>query len=198
MSRITVARRLRSLCVGGSFKEAKVKRAQCRSFGLQADQSNAIPAEKDVQQAVRPSSSNSTTVNCSLDLDISYPTYMIWGANTGVGKSLVSAGLTASILCPGKEQQKIDKNQRDVFYIKPVQTGYPCDSDSRFVTTEVSRIIKVRIQQDVQRNDVYTREQYLYGSSTVQRALIDSAWKEVRFAYFQIFIALIIVQFLSL
>lgn len=26
-------------------------------------------------------------------LDVSFPTYMIWGANTGVGKTLVSAGI---------------------------------------------------------------------------------------------------------
>lgn len=25
-------------------------------------------------------------------LDVSFPTYMVWGANTGVGKTLVSAG----------------------------------------------------------------------------------------------------------
>ncbi|CAK9257373.1 unnamed protein product [Sphagnum jensenii] len=52
-------------------------------------------------------------------LDVSFPTYMIWGANTGVGKTLVSA---------------------DLLYVKPVQTGFPADSDARYVFEEVSRV----------------------------------------------------------
>lgn len=31
---------------------------------------------------------------------------------------------------------------RDVMYLKPVQTGYPADSDARFVTREVSNILR--------------------------------------------------------
>lgn len=51
----------------------------------------------------------------------------IWGANTDVGKTLVSTGLVVAAL----------STSRQVHYVKPVQTGYPDDSDSRFVTQVV-------------------------------------------------------------
>ena len=51
----------------------------------------------------------------------------IWGANTDVGKTLVSSGLVLSAL----------SQSRRVRYIKPVQTGYPVDSDSRLVSCVV-------------------------------------------------------------
>lgn len=58
---------------------------------------------------------------------------MVWGSNTGVGKTLVSAGMAASILSSPKPPPKCT-------YIKPVQTGFPQDSDSRFVYRKVSDI----------------------------------------------------------
>ena len=51
----------------------------------------------------------------------------IWGANTDVGKTLVSSGLVLSAL----------SHSRPVHYVKPVQTGFPADSDSRLVSKVV-------------------------------------------------------------
>ncbi|GMP36451.1 hypothetical protein CsSME_00008577 [Camellia sinensis var. sinensis] len=51
-----------------------------------------------------------STQSLSLDHTLSHPIYMIWGSNTGVGKTL------------------------------PVQTGFPIDSDSRFVYRKFSEI----------------------------------------------------------
>lgn len=63
---------------------------------------------------------------------------MIWGANTGVGKTLVSAGLAASVLC--ESQSSATPFPSQFLYVKPVQTGFPTDSDSRFVHRKVSEL----------------------------------------------------------
>ncbi|MCO5563043.1 hypothetical protein L7F22_016679 [Adiantum nelumboides] len=64
-------------------------------------------------------------------LDISHPSVMVWGANTNVGKTLISAGLSASLLSSGFSS----------LYLKPLQTGFPHDSDSRFVINKVRHIL---------------------------------------------------------
>ncbi|KAG0622412.1 hypothetical protein M758_3G095700 [Ceratodon purpureus] len=60
-------------------------------------------------------------------VDVSYPTYMVWGSNTGVGKTLVSAGLCSAIF----RQSADARRRKDLLYLKPVQTGFPTDSDAR-------------------------------------------------------------------
>ncbi|RWR91385.1 bifunctional dethiobiotin synthetase/7,8-diamino-pelargonic acid aminotransferase, mitochondrial [Cinnamomum micranthum f. kanehirae] len=67
-----------------------------------------------------------------LQVDLSHPIYMIWGSNTGVGKTLVSTGIAASVLS--------SPTPAKFTYIKPIQTGFPHDSDSRFVYRKVSDI----------------------------------------------------------
>ncbi|CAG9462769.1 unnamed protein product [Pedinophyceae sp. YPF-701] len=51
------------------------------------------------------------------------PTFAVWGANTGVGKTVVSAGL-----CRALAAMRVP-----YLYLKPVQTGFPEDSDARIV-----------------------------------------------------------------
>lgn len=69
-----------------------------------------------------------------LEVDLSHPVFSIWGSNTGVGKTLVSAGIASSVL-----------STSSIFsYIKPVQTGFPLDSDSRFVYRKVSEVFARR------------------------------------------------------
>ena len=48
--------------------------------------------------------------------------FIIWGANTGVGKTLISAGLVRAAA-----------RRTPTLYLKPVQTGCPADSDGRHV-----------------------------------------------------------------
>ncbi|KAK9275394.1 hypothetical protein L1049_022658 [Liquidambar formosana] len=68
----------------------------------------------------------------TLELPLCHPTYIIWGSNTGIGKTLVSTGLAAaSILSPSPTK---------FIYIKPIQTGFPDDSDSRYVHRKISEI----------------------------------------------------------
>ncbi len=49
--------------------------------------------------------------------------FALWGSNTGVGKTVVSAGLVAAARRAGLRAS----------YLKPVQTGFPADSDGAFV-----------------------------------------------------------------
>ncbi|KAJ7979489.1 Bifunctional dethiobiotin synthetase/7,8-diamino-pelargonic acid aminotransferase, mitochondrial [Quillaja saponaria] len=70
-----------------------------------------------------------------LELPLSYPTYLIWGSNTAVGKTLVSAGLAASFLLSSPTK---------FLYLKPIQTGFPSDSDSRFVFSKLSALFRRR------------------------------------------------------
>ena len=72
-------------------------------------------------------------------IDISSPTFMVWGSNTGVGKTLVSAGLVISALShletpksdirdATKQGPNYDRKQDrevEVTYLKPLQTGFP-------------------------------------------------------------------------
>ncbi|KAL6774602.1 BIO1 [Auxenochlorella protothecoides x Auxenochlorella symbiontica] len=56
-------------------------------------------------------------------ISLGFPTLCIWGANTGVGKTLVSAGLAAAVT----------RAEGSLLYLKPLQTGFPTDSDARTV-----------------------------------------------------------------
>ncbi|XP_020227433.1 bifunctional dethiobiotin synthetase/7,8-diamino-pelargonic acid aminotransferase, mitochondrial isoform X2 [Cajanus cajan] len=73
----------------------------------------------------------SSAASHSLTLPLSHPIYLIWGSNTGVGKTLVSAGIAAASLLSSPSQ---------FHYLKPLQTGFPSDSDSRFVLTKLRQL----------------------------------------------------------
>ncbi|KAG8651802.1 hypothetical protein MANES_06G023800v8 [Manihot esculenta] len=80
----------------------------------------------------------STTTSSPLNFPLSHPTYMIWGSNTSLGKTLVSAGLASSFLLSPPAQ--CSSGRRKFVYLKPVQTGFPSDSDSHFVFAKLSAI----------------------------------------------------------
>jgi hypothetical protein len=52
---------------------------------LQSAAASTLPADSQAAPAPAPEA-----------LSLELPTYMVWGSNTGVGKTLVSAGLAAS------------------------------------------------------------------------------------------------------
>ena len=54
-----------------------------------------------------------------------FQAYQIFAANTNVGKTVVATGLCRAAALMAK------RTNRDVFYLKPVQTGFPIDSDAR-------------------------------------------------------------------
>jgi bifunctional dethiobiotin synthetase / adenosylmethionine---8-amino-7-oxononanoate aminotransferase len=55
----------------------------------------------------------------------------VWGSNTGVGKTLFSAGLAAAVRRAGLP----------LLYLKPVQTGFPVDSDARLVAAACGAVL---------------------------------------------------------
>lgn len=57
-----------------------------RVFSHRFLSSQATNATEDVEEWRDLAEAGATPV------DVSYPTYMVWGSNTGVGKTLVSAG----------------------------------------------------------------------------------------------------------
>ncbi|MED6191570.1 Bifunctional dethiobiotin synthetase/7,8-diamino-pelargonic acid aminotransferase, mitochondrial [Stylosanthes scabra] len=73
----------------------------------------------------------SSATSHPLELPLSHPIYIIWGSNTGVGKTLVSTGIAASSLLSSPSY---------FHYLKPLQTGFPSDSDSRFLLTKLRHL----------------------------------------------------------
>ncbi|KAF9680573.1 hypothetical protein SADUNF_Sadunf06G0135800 [Salix dunnii] len=82
----------------------------------------------------------STTSSQPLHLPLSFPTYMIWGSNTSLGKTLISTGLASSFLL----SPLTTKKPRKFVYLKPIQTGFPSDSDSHFVFSKLSSLASHR------------------------------------------------------
>ncbi|KAJ9550712.1 hypothetical protein OSB04_014757 [Centaurea solstitialis] len=76
----------------------------------------------------------------TLSHPLSHPIYTIWAANTSLGKTLVSAGLAASSLLSSSSPSKL-------IYIKPLQTGFPRDSDSAFLYSKISHLFLRRSPQ---------------------------------------------------
>ncbi|XP_062196440.1 bifunctional dethiobiotin synthetase/7,8-diamino-pelargonic acid aminotransferase, mitochondrial [Phragmites australis] len=76
----------------------------------------------------------SSSSSAAAVVPLSAPTFAVFGANTGVGKTLVSAGLSAALLS--------SPSASAVSYLKPLQTGYPADSDARFVFTRTPALLR--------------------------------------------------------
>ncbi|KAG8367701.1 hypothetical protein BUALT_Bualt16G0100400 [Buddleja alternifolia] len=73
-----------------------------------------------------------------IEYPLTHPIYTIWASNTSVGKTLVSAGLSISFISSSSSSPIAKKK---FIYLKPVQTGFPGDSDSRFVYTKLSEFL---------------------------------------------------------
>ncbi|KAL1558381.1 Bifunctional dethiobiotin synthetase/7,8-diamino-pelargonic acid aminotransferase, mitochondrial [Salvia divinorum] len=70
-------------------------------------------------------------LHSAIDYPLSHPIYTIWASNTSLGKTLVSAGLSISFLSSSSSSPSFPK--RRFVYLKPIQTGFPHDSDSAFL-----------------------------------------------------------------
>ena len=64
------------------------------------------------------------------------PLFQVFAANTGLGKTLLSAGLLHSAAAAAADRTAAYR----LLYLKPIQTGYPDDSDSRFVSRFVPKV----------------------------------------------------------
>uniref|UniRef100_A0A0E0AST9 Dethiobiotin synthase n=1 Tax=Oryza glumipatula TaxID=40148 RepID=A0A0E0AST9_9ORYZ len=84
----------------------------------------------------RHSTSSSAAATTASAVPLTSPAFAVFGANTGVGKTLVSAGLVASLLASPSPSPST------VAYLKPLQTGYPDDSDARFVFDRAPALLR--------------------------------------------------------
>ncbi|PKI59853.1 hypothetical protein CRG98_019735 [Punica granatum] len=75
----------------------------------------------------------SSTAASTLRTPLSHPTYFVWSPNTSLGKTLVSTGLAFSSLIGRSAPSKF-------VYLKPVQTGFPSDSDSLYLFNKLSSL----------------------------------------------------------
>lgn len=75
----------------------------------------------------------------SFHLPLNHPTYFVWSANTSLGKTLVSTGISASFLLQPPSPSSTG-DSRKLLYLKPIQTGFPSDSDSRFVFSKLNSL----------------------------------------------------------
>ncbi|KAI4344386.1 hypothetical protein L6164_011620 [Bauhinia variegata] len=100
-----------------------------------------------------------------LELPLSHPIYLIWGSNTAVGKTLVSAGLAAS---------SVLSSPTKFIYLKPVQTGFPFDSDSRFVFNKVDQLF-LRRKPSI---TLCASDHVLYASAPAANAVFKSGESE--------------------
>ncbi|KAJ4875285.1 Bifunctional dethiobiotin synthetase/7 [Raphanus sativus] len=82
---------------------------------------------------------NSTSAPPHFNLPLNHPTYLIWSANTSLGKTLVSTGIAASFLL-----QPPPSHSPNLLYLKPIQTGFPTDSDSRFLFSKLHSLSLLR------------------------------------------------------
>ena len=83
-------------------------------------------------------------VLASGNVSLETPAFCVWGANTGVGKTLVSAGLA----------QASRRRHTPMLYLKPVQTGFPDDSDAAFVVRLHTRAHAIWFHLNVSRASI--------------------------------------------
>jgi dethiobiotin synthetase/adenosylmethionine--8-amino-7-oxononanoate aminotransferase len=89
--------------------------------------SGAAAKNAGAAAASAASSNGGGTTTDDRSVPLSVPAVCVWGANTGVGKTLVSAGVVREASLSGAQ----------VAFVKPVQTGYPTDSDARLVVRDL-------------------------------------------------------------
>jgi len=100
---------------GREFSSSSTTKTTTRSSGnrSKSDETTSDDDEKKKEN-------NKRTI-----MNVSYPAFQVWGSNTAVGKTLVSGGVINAAAKAAKSSSCL--------YLKPVQTGFPEDSDAQFV-----------------------------------------------------------------
>jgi dethiobiotin synthetase/adenosylmethionine--8-amino-7-oxononanoate aminotransferase len=84
-----------------------------------------------------------------------FQAYQIFAANTNVGKTIFATGLCRAAAI-------VSNKDRDVFYLKPVQTGYPVDSDERCVFRVLDSLLLMISIRHVQTYNTLLKSNTLY------------------------------------
>ena len=66
----------------------------------------------------------------SASVPLTVAAFGVWGANTGVGKTLLSAAMVAA---------QVSAARSGALFLKPLQTGFPSDSDAQLVAAAAAR-----------------------------------------------------------
>eukprot|EP00967_Tisochrysis_lutea_P055889 scaffold70434_cov18-Tisochrysis_lutea.AAC.1 len=98
------------------------------TFGVRPASSSSSSSSSTATSAASSHTQFAQDRTTERGLPLDSPSYLIWGANTGVGKTLVSVGLAHAA-----QRLKVP-----FLYLKPVQTGFPADSDARLVVSACS------------------------------------------------------------
>ncbi|TPX70130.1 hypothetical protein SpCBS45565_g01925 [Spizellomyces sp. 'palustris'] len=115
------------------------------------------------------------------------PTYQIFAANTGVGKTVLSAALcraATKVPLHAFEKRNGNDKSRRVYYVKPVQTGFPVDSDARHVQTfcpDAATNVIFTYREPAGAHLTAVREDKPVSDVELLRAtqdVLDGAWKE--------------------
>ncbi|KAL3535206.1 hypothetical protein ACH5RR_003667 [Cinchona calisaya] len=106
----------------------------------------------------------------TIEYPLPHPIYTIWAANTSLGKTLVSAGLSIAFLTSTSTVVNIPKK---FVYLKPIQIGFPDDSDSRFVYRKFSKFF-LRNRPEF---SIVASNHVLNASGPAARALLGEFWE---------------------
>ncbi|KAL3497670.1 hypothetical protein ACH5RR_040402 [Cinchona calisaya] len=106
----------------------------------------------------------------TIEYPLTHPIYTIWAANTSLGKTLDSAGLSIAFLTSTSSVVNIPKK---FVYLKPIQTGFPNDSDSRFVYRKFSKFF-LRNRPEF---SIFASNHVLNASDPAARALLGECWE---------------------
>ena len=116
---------------GKSLEEAEAMQAvvQRRSWAVSRCVAWRAPG---VRKMSSPGGDKEPPTYVSRSIPLAGPSYVVWGSGTDVGKTLISAALCNFL---GRAGSTPGKPGSSVFYYKPVQTGFPEDSDADTVAS---------------------------------------------------------------
>ncbi|KAL3518306.1 hypothetical protein ACH5RR_020895 [Cinchona calisaya] len=106
----------------------------------------------------------------TIEYPLPHPIYTIWAANTSLGKTLISAGLSIAFLTSTSTVVNIPKK---FVYLKSIQTGFPDDSDSCFVYRKFSKFFL----QNRPEFSIFASNHVLNASGPAARAFLGECWE---------------------
>ncbi|KAL3520137.1 hypothetical protein ACH5RR_018286 [Cinchona calisaya] len=106
----------------------------------------------------------------TIEYPLTHPIYAIWAANTFLGKTLVSSGLSIAFLTSTSTIVNIPKK---FVYLKPIQTGFPDDSDSLSVYSKFSKFFP----RNRPEFSIFASNHVLNASGPAARALLGKRWE---------------------
>ena len=83
-----------------------------------------------LQRGERSLASGTKAAESPASVPLGVAAFGVWGANTGVGKTLLSAALVAA---------QVSATRSGALFLKPLQTGFPSDSDAELVAAAAAR-----------------------------------------------------------